>query len=163
MASPPSGEVLLRAYVDETGDRGHSGASSPFFAFAAVAIPDEDEPQLQAVMSQLRRDLTVPAGKALHWKDHVKTFSRRQHVAALLSGIPNLMLIYVIVEKAALRPGSGLQTNHVIFYNYAACMVMERVLLAARDWPSGSRDAVVRFGHVRGFCVPGPFPFHSLT
>lgn len=76
---------LIRAYVDETGDRGHGGVSSPFFAFAAVLVADEDEPGLRAAMSQLRRDLTVPAGKALHWKDHVKTYSRRQHVARTLA------------------------------------------------------------------------------
>ncbi|HVB41956.1 MAG TPA: DUF3800 domain-containing protein [Streptosporangiaceae bacterium] len=142
---------LLRAYVDETGDRGHSARSSPFFAFAAVLIADEDEPPLRAAMSQLRRDLTVPPGKALHWKDHVKTHSRRQHVAHQLSGVAGLRVVYVVVEKAAVPAGSGLHTDHVIFYNYAAGLVMERVLFAARDWPGGSRGVIVRFGHVRGF------------
>jgi hypothetical protein len=42
--------LLLRAYVDETGDRGHSGRSSPYFAFAAVLVADEDEPQLMAAV-----------------------------------------------------------------------------------------------------------------
>jgi hypothetical protein len=71
---------ILRAYVDETGDRGTSGKSSPFFAFAALLVADEDEPPLRAAVSKLRRDLGVPVGKPLHWKDHVKTFPRRQHV-----------------------------------------------------------------------------------
>jgi hypothetical protein len=115
---------LLRAYVDETGDRGHTGASSPFFAFAAVLIADEDEPSLRAVMSRLRRDLTVPTGKALHWKEHVKTYSRRQHVASLLSQVSVLMVVYVVVEKAAIPASSGLYSDHMIFYNYAACMTM---------------------------------------
>jgi Protein of unknown function (DUF3800) len=142
---------LLRAYIDETGDRGHSARSSPFFAFAAVLIADEDEPGLRAVMSQLRRDLTVPPGKALHWKDHVKTHSRRQHVARQLAGVAGLRVVYVVVEKAAVPAGSGLHTDHVIFYNYAAGLMMERLLFAARDWTGGPRDAVVRFGHVLGF------------
>jgi hypothetical protein len=30
-------------------------------------------------------------------------------------------------------------------------MTMELILFAARDWPGGMRDAIVRFGHVRGF------------
>jgi hypothetical protein len=30
-------------------------------------------------------------------------------------------------------------------------MTMERILLAARDWHGGTRNAIVRFGHVRGF------------
>jgi hypothetical protein len=61
------------------------------------------------------------------------------------------MVVYVVVEKAAIPAGSGLRTDHVIFYNYAACMTMERILHAARDWQGGVRDVVVRFGHVKGF------------
>jgi hypothetical protein len=147
----PPATPLLRAYIDETGDRGHTARSSRFFAFAAVLVSDEDEDGLRAAMSRLRHDLKVPPGKALHWKDHVKTFSRRQHVATVLSAVPEVRVAYVIVEKAAIPAGSGLHTDHVIFYNYAACLVMERILLAARDWPGGTREAVARFGHVKGF------------
>lgn len=142
---------LLRAYVDETGDRGHSAKSSPFFAFAAVLVADEDEPGLRAVMSKLRRVLGVPGGKALHWKDHVKTYQRRQHVSSQLAAVPRLMVIYVIVEKTAIPVSSGMYSDHQLFYNYAACLITERVLLAAREWPGGSRDVAIRFGHVRGF------------
>lgn len=142
---------LLRAYVDETGDRGHSAKSSPFFAFAAVLIADEDEPHLRATMSQLRRDLKTPPGKALHWNEHVKSYGRRQHVSSQLAAVPRLMVIYVIVEKTAIPASSGMYSDHVLFYNYAACMITERVLLAARDWPGGRRHAAIRFGHVRGF------------
>jgi hypothetical protein len=141
----------LRAYIDETGDRGNSGLSSPFFAFAAVLVTDEDEPGLRATMGQLRNDLTVPAGKALHWKEHVKTYPRRQHVARSLAQVPGLMIVYVVVEKAAIPTTYDIRNNQVLFYNFAACMTMERILRAARDWHSGTRDVVVRFGHVRGF------------
>jgi hypothetical protein len=142
---------LLRAYIDETGDRGHSVRSSPFFAFAAVMVADEDEAGLRAVVAQLRRDLGVPEGKALHWKDHVKTYSRRQHVARRLSQAPGVMVAYVLVEKATLPSTSGMYHDHVLFYNFAAVMIIERILLAARDWAGGMREAIVRFGHVRGF------------
>ena len=142
---------LLRAYVDETGDRGCGGKSSPYFAFAAVLIPDEDEPELRAKISGLRRELDVPVGKALHWKDHVKTFSRRQHVTTTLAAVGSLVIAYVVVEKAAIPPGSGMRNSHEIFYNFAAGLTMERILLAAGGWPGGSRDVIVRFGHVRGF------------
>jgi hypothetical protein len=142
---------LVRAYIDETGDRGHSARSSPFFAFAAVMVADEEEPGLRSAVRQLRRDLTVPDGKALHWKEHVKTYSRRQHVARCLSQVPGVMVVYVVVEKATLPSTSGMYHDHVLFYNFAACMTIERILLAARDWAGGTRDAIVRFGHVRGF------------
>lgn len=104
-----------------------------------------------AVMSQLRRDLGVPPGKALHWNEHVKTHERRQHVAKQLAAVPGIVVTYVIVEKTAIPVSSGIYSNHELFYNYAAAMVTERMLLAARDWPGGKRDVLVRFGHVKGF------------
>lgn len=145
------GRKFLRAYVDETGDRGQSATSSPYFAFACVLIPDEDEKELRAVMSKLRRDFKVPLGKALHWKDHVKTFARRQYVANQLAAIDELMVIYVIVEKAAIPATAGMRIDHAIFYNYAAGFVLERALLAAGGWRGGARNLVIRYGHVKGF------------
>lgn len=142
---------VLRAYIDETGDRGSSGSSSDFFAFACVLVADEDEPGLRTAMSQLRRDLRVPAGRPLHWKDHVKVFPRRQHVSRTLAGVPGVQIIYVMVEKSAIPAQAFMRTNQETFYNFAAAMVMERILLAARDWPGGARAAVIKFGHVRGF------------
>ncbi|MEW9530833.1 DUF3800 domain-containing protein [Microbispora sp. NPDC049125] len=142
---------LIRAYIDETGDRGVSAASSPFFAFAAVLVADEDEPSLRAAMSQLRRDLRTPPGKALHWKDHVKVYPRRQHVATTLGALSVLQVIYVLVEKAAIPAQAGMRHDQAIFYNFAAGIMMERILLATKGWPGASRDVVVRFGHVRGF------------
>lgn len=148
---PSTSRKLLRAYVDETGDRGSSGKSSAYFAFAAVVVPEEDEPLLRAAVAKLRNDFGVPVGKALHWMEHVKTFPRRQHTAATLAALQTLFVNYVVVEKAAIPSNSGMRTDHVTFYNYAAGIAMERILLTARDWPGGQRDVKVRFGHVRGF------------
>ncbi|MET9171212.1 DUF3800 domain-containing protein [Streptomyces misionensis] len=142
---------LVRAYVDETGDRGISASASPYFSFAAVLIADEQEAAMRAAMSQLRRDLKVPPGKALHWKDHVKVYPRRQYVATTLSQLPDVKIVYVVVEKAAIPAHAGMRRDQVIFYNFAAGMTLERLLLAAGDWPGGARDIVVKFGHVRGF------------
>lgn len=150
-AGSPSPRSILRVYVDETGDRGVSGSSSPFFAFAAVLVADEDEPPTRAAVSKLRRDLRVPQGKQLHWKDHVKTFSRRQHVTKTLTVVPGLMVVYVLVEKSAIPAAAAMRQDHAIFYNFAAGLILERVLLAAKYWPGGARRVVLRFGHVRGF------------
>lgn len=142
---------LVRAYVDETGDRGISASASPYFSFAAAMIADEQEAAMRAAMSQLRRDLKVPPGKALHWKDHVKVFARRQYVAKTLSQLGDIKIVYVIVEKAAIPAQAGMRHDQVIFYNFAAGIILERLLLAAGDWPGGARDVIVKFGHVRGF------------
>lgn len=142
---------LMRAYIDETGDRGTGGKSSPFFAFAAVLVADEDEPELRTAVSKLRRDFKVPVHKPLHWNQHVKTFSRRQHATATLSAVDAITVLYVGVEKAAIPLSARMRTDQEAFYNFAAGMVLERVLLQASHWPGSARDAVVRFGHVRGF------------
>jgi hypothetical protein len=147
----PARRRILRAYVDETGDRGLSGKSSDFFAFACILIADEDEGELRATVSQLRRDLTVPTGKALHWKDHVKSFSRRQRVTDLLTAVPNMLLIYSLVEKSAIPVEAQMRSDQAIFYNFAAAFILERALLAAKYWPGGPRDLVLRFSQVRGF------------
>lgn len=151
MAPSPASRPLIRAYVDETGDRGCSGNSSPYFAFAAVAIADEDDGLLRAAVSALRRDLKVPIGRPLHWKDHAKVYPRRQHVATTLAAIPRIAVNYVVVEKAAIPAAAMMRGDQEIFYNYAAGIMMERLLLTAKFWPGGSRDVLVRFGHVRGF------------
>ncbi|BCL20518.1 MULTISPECIES: DUF3800 domain-containing protein [Streptomyces] len=142
---------LVRAYVDETGDRGLSPTASQFFSFAAVLVADEDEPAMRAALSQLRRDLRVPHGKALHWKDHVKVYPRRQYVTTKLAQLTGVQITYVVVEKAAIPAHAGMRRDQVIFYNFAAGIILERLLLAARDWPGGSRDLLIKFGHVRGF------------
>lgn len=142
----------MRAYVDETGDRGTSGKASDFFAFACVLVADEDEHLLRAAVSQLRRDLNVPVGKPLHWNEHVKKFDRRQHVTNTLTALGSkVVVIYVLVEKAAVPTYARMRSDQAIFYNFAAALMLERILLCAGTWPGGARDAKVRFGHVRGF------------
>lgn len=151
MANGAPSRKLLKAYVDETGDRGASGKSSAYFAFAAVIVPEEDEPTLRSAVATLRSRFKVPVGKALHWMEHVKRYPRRQFTAKTLGGISSISVVFVVVEKAAIPGGASLLTDHATFYNYAAGLVMERILLAARDWPGGTRDVKVRFGHVKGF------------
>src|SRR5262249_9203473 len=142
---------LLRVYVDETGDRGIGPKASRFFAFAAVLVTQEEEPWLRDTVEHLRQDLKTPPGKALHWNEHARSYSRRHHVAQPLAVVSGITIIYVIVEKSAIPHGVAIRCDQVVFYNHAASLVVERALLAARDWPGGPRTAVIRFGHVRGF------------
>ncbi|TFV89814.1 DUF3800 domain-containing protein [Blastococcus sp. CT_GayMR16] len=145
-STPP----LLRTYVDETGDRGRSGKSSRFFAMVGVTIADEDDHLLRSAVQTARQLFGVPSTKPLHWADHVKTFARRQAMTSLLVPVPALVNI-VIFEKASIPTGAVLLTDQSRFYNYAAGMLMERILLTAKYWAGGPRDVIVNFGHVRGF------------
>jgi hypothetical protein len=145
------GQELLYAYVDETGDRGVSAKSSPFFAMAGLVMTAEDDPEMRAAVEHCRRKLDLPGGKALHWKDHVKTYARRQLVARTLARVPGACVNYVIIEKAAIHSTAGMYRDHTIFYNYVAGLMIERFLFTADTWPGGPREIIVRFGHVKGF------------
>jgi len=118
---------------------------------AGVTVADEDEPLLRQAVDTCRTRLKVPVSKPLHWKEHVKRYPRRQFVAGQLASVPGLVVNYVIFEKAAIPSTAGLHRDHTLFYNYAAGLMIERLLLTARDWPGGARQLVARFGHVRGF------------
>jgi hypothetical protein len=74
---------LVRAYVDETGDRGLSSRSSRYFGMVAVVLADEDDAGMRHAIAECRRRLSVPANKPLHWTEHVKRYPRRQFVASV--------------------------------------------------------------------------------
>lgn len=139
---------LVRAYVDETGDRGTSSRASRYFGMVAVVVADEDDPMLRRAIAECRRRLSVPAGKPLHWTEHVKRFPRRQFVAAQLAAVPGVVLNILLVEKAAVAHDVS---GQVAFYNYVAGGLLQQVLTTAAEWPGGARDLVISFGHVRGF------------
>ncbi|GGL27785.1 DUF3800 domain-containing protein [Phycicoccus endophyticus] len=143
---------VLRAYVDETGDRGLSPSASPFYATATILLPAEDEPELLRCVRDLRARLNVPSTKPLHWVDHVKTFPRRRTVAQALGRLDGLSVNYVLMAKASVPPqASGLRGSTKTFYNYIAGVTLDRALLAAQHWPGGRRRLEIVFGHVRGF------------
>jgi hypothetical protein len=52
------------------------------------------------------------------------------------------------------RPSSASRrraTDHVIFYNYVAGLLLERLAYIAAQWPGGRHQVKPLFGHVRGF------------
>jgi hypothetical protein len=147
----PMTAPLLRAYVDETGDRGITARSSRYFAMAGLTVADEDEHLIRDVVQRCRDVLKVPAGGALHWQDHVKKYSRRQYVTSQPAAVPGLVVNYVIFDKASIPAASQPRSDHVVFYNYVAGIMLERLLLTARGRDGGPRSLITRYGHVRGF------------
>ncbi|RIQ18869.1 DUF3800 domain-containing protein [Jiangella rhizosphaerae] len=141
----------VEAYIDETGDRGTSKKSSPYFAVTAVVIPDESALHLRTVVKGMRAEFGIPPGQALHWNDHfrVRTPERRELAARLLAGIPGTTLSYVIVRKENIGRSWKMSDDGAIFYNYAIRLALERVVHTAAAWPGGPRRVVVRAGSVR--------------
>ncbi|WP_166381354.1 DUF3800 domain-containing protein [Catellatospora methionotrophica] len=142
---------LLLGYVDETGDRGIKAQSSPYFGLAGVIVPEEDDPLVHQAMNNCRTKINVPRVKAFHWSEHARSYSRRQMITSELLQLTTLRVNYVLFQKAAIPATSTLYGNHAKFYNFAAGVMMERMLHAARNWPDGPRDIAVKFAHVRGF------------
>ena len=75
-------------------------------------------------------------------------------MAEQLAALPRVSINYVIFEKTAIPAQAAMAKDQVVFYNYTAGLMLERILLTARHWPDRPHDVVVvvvRFGHVRGF------------
>jgi hypothetical protein len=128
---------ILRAYVDETGDRGMTAKSSRHFAMAGLVIADEDEHLLGDAVQHCRDALKVPSDAALHCQDHVKKYSRRQYATSQLAAVPRLVVNYVVLDKASIPPASLPRSDHTVFYNFVAGIMLERLLLTAKGWEGG--------------------------
>lgn len=152
----------LCAFVDETGDCGRGPNSSPFFACACIVIAEEDEPKVSAVLTGLRADLNTP--ESLHWNRHARTYPRRQHITRTLTALTEIHVFYVVVDKATIPDELSVTfDDHKSFYNYTAGIVLERIMISARDWPGGKRRVSVHFGHVRGFDHESTRSFFATT
>lgn len=145
MTDPPR----LFAYIDETGDRGAGSSSSPIFGMAGVLVDDDGGIALRAAVAQLRRDLNVPSGCVMSWKEHAKRHELRRRAADVLSEVPNMRVLYLYAKKSELRCGSYLEDPQR-FYNFVAFRMYKSVLWAARNWKGSSARVWTRFGHVRG-------------
>jgi hypothetical protein len=138
---------VLRAYVDETGDRGSSSNASPIFGMAAVIVDSAAEVMARTALATLRSDFHVPPTRPMSWKEDVKNHDRRVHAAQVLGAVAGLTVVYVGVEKAALREGSY-RDDVTVFYNVTAYETLKRILWAARNGRSEQHQVQVRFGHV---------------
>ncbi|MGW8847801.1 DUF3800 domain-containing protein [Streptomyces xiamenensis] len=154
LSGSASGPRGLNVYIDETGDRGLSAKSSPFFAMTGLLVPFEDNWSVIATAAGLRAAVHAshPGATApLHWVDHFKKkHPKRRSMAAIeLASMPSAKVVHVIVPKDAIRSYPGLADGGR-FYNYTTRYLLERVAWAAEQWEGGPRRAVVRLGAVKG-------------
>lgn len=138
---------LYRVYVDETGDRGWGGRSSPIFVVSAVIVRDADAPLLTGALDRINATLGKPAGTVLHWAENVKEHSQRKFVARELGQLPMTVANVVVMKKPLMGSGSGLH-DPATMYNYAIRRLLERVSWCVDD---ASGEAILTFAHVRRF------------
>ena len=142
---------IVRAYVDETGDRGTKASSSPYFAFAAVICRDSNRQQLVDELDSLVADLNKPALTTLHWAQNIKHHHQRKLATQRLGALP-IRIIYVGEPKSSVA--GYLRNSTDAYYNYLARIVVERIALFTRARGRDERTtlkAKVTFGRVKGF------------
>lgn len=138
----------IYCYVDEYGDIGTSHKSSPVFALSGVLVAEEDIFATRELMTNLRADLAQGA-KSLHWVKNARNWDRRQHIVDNISQLP-VKLIIAIAVKRDLRAPAPLSIQDGAALLWATQLLTERALLAARDWPGGSRYLKLRLSRIRG-------------
>lgn len=134
-------ETLL-AFVDETGDRGHSKKSSEYFAMAAVIFPTSVQQKVKDCIAKIKGEFGVPIKTELHWRKHCRMHEYRKYVAGEVAKIEGLSVVYVVSDKKTVPK------DHARFYNIVAAVTLERIL---RQTEELNTNACVRFGHIRGF------------
>jgi hypothetical protein len=138
---------LFRVYVDEAGDRGWGGRSTPTFVISAVIVEDDEADDLRAVLDGINTALGKPPSTTLHWAENVKQHSQRKHVARQIAASPATLSNVVVLKEAMMGSGTAL-SDAATMYNYAIRRLLERV-----SWYVDERNgvAVVTFAHVRRF------------
>lgn len=146
---------MLRAYIDETGDRGMKSTSSTYFAFSAMVCRESNSSAILAALDGLLRALRRTEGATLHWAQNMKDHADRKYAAATLAQLP-VRLIYVVVPKRSIKPDSFLARSSDGYYNYAARLLLERIGMFTSSiqdpaFPGRPLQCKVTFSHVKGF------------
>jgi hypothetical protein len=180
-AAHPKPRPRLELYVDETGDRGMSHKSSPYFALTGILVPGTSTDYLRTVINGLKLEFGLGKDDPLHWVDHLtpRRRDRREMATRMLASVPDLTVIHIVANKATMTKDMGMAQSGAVFYNYMARLLLERALMHAQNRPDGEHVVVARFGHVRGMIVedsqeylhsfklgvrhsPWPIPWHLL-
>src|SRR6266498_295686 len=124
--SPPR---QLHAFIDESGQRARSAASSDHFVMSAVVIPEEHVADATTLLKLLRTDLKRRAGDELHWKN-IRPHTQRLRACQLLTTADWLTVSSVVVCKRHL---TGDPLNNDRAYLYTLRYLLERLSWLARD------------------------------
>jgi hypothetical protein len=139
--------LLYRIYVDETGDRGWGGRSSPIFVLSAIIVRDGYEQSLVGALDTINQALKKPPATVLHWAENIKTHSQRKFVTRQIASL-DMTIASVIVFKNPLMGSHSALSDPASMYNYAIRRLLERVSWFVDD--AGGK-ASVTFAHVRRF------------
>jgi len=88
----------LLAYIDESGQRASTTASSDHFVMSAVVMRETRRSEATDLLAKLRSDLGREPGQELHWKK-LRSHSSRLHAAQSIGSASCIVITSVIVCK----------------------------------------------------------------
>jgi hypothetical protein len=138
--------LMLHAFIDESGQRGHADAASPHFLLGAAVVRTSNLERVTDSMAQLREDLRRPADSYLSWKNF-RSHSDRLHIAESLGSFTWMKSITVVACKRHLDPGS-LNVDQMYMYQF-------RLLLERLSWLARQHGEVASYtlAHIRKFKI----------
>lgn len=134
----------MHAFIDESGQRSRSEASSDHFIMSAAIVPSTRLSDAIGQLDGLRRDLRRSPGAELSWKD-VRSHSDRLQIAISLGSWEWLTTISVVANKRHLPP-TTMSQNEIYLHQF-------RYLLERLSWCARQQQEVCTYtlAHVRGF------------
>ncbi len=134
-------------YVDEAGDRGWGGRSSPVFVLSAVVVKRSDDQALRDTLDEINGAMGHKPGHVLHWAENVREHSDRKMVASRLATLPATFINIVLCKDSLIGSGTRLSSAEAQ-YNYLVRLLLERV-----SWFMSANygTPTLRFAHVRRF------------
>lgn len=136
---------VLRAYIDESGQRGLGDGASPHFVMGAVLFFEESTQHASDILAEIRKQTNRLPTHELHWNklkaDHKKN-------AASILGAPTTVLRYcsvVVCKRELERNGT--------FNQDMAYLLTLRYLLERLSWVAERNNSVLHYtlAHVKNF------------
>ena len=145
--APGGSRPVLHAFIDESGQRGHSPKASKHFAMSAVVMADENLPMVSAWLDGLRSEVGRQPGDTLHFQN-LKSHAERLHVAKALGKQDMVRVISVVVCKDHLTGTARLNDDQAYLYTF-------RFLLERLSWYARDCKAEVRYtlAHIHRFKI----------
>lgn len=122
----------IEIHVDETGDRGFSSKSSPYFCLAACAFRHSNARTVVRAMEALNLVLRRPLRQPMHAVDHLKTHDKLMEAVEHLARLP-VRVFFVVLPKDSTPASAAMRSDDAHVYNYLARMLLERMSWFARD------------------------------
>lgn len=137
----------LRAYIDESGQRSRSAASSDHFVMSAALFFDEQEPSADQLLEDIRLATGRLPGQHLHWKNFKPDV--RLAASTILGGAEHKVgFLSIVVCKRHLQADAN-------FTEDDAYLLTFRYLLERLSWVArmNSADLDYTLAHIQRFSL----------